>query len=65
MKTMWHNATGGWSKITRMNPKKGTITGSFGFTAVCDDPSRSDVIEITYGVFKDISYITIEDAQDN
>ena len=47
------------------NPKKGTITGSFGFTAVCDDPSRSDVIEITYGVFKDISYITIEDAQDN
>jgi hypothetical protein len=28
---------------------------------VCDDPSYGDVIEITKGVFKDISYIIVED----
>lgn len=62
VKTMWYNATDGWFKITRMNKKKGIISGSFEFTAVCDDPSNGDVIiEITNGVFKDISYKIIED----
>lgn len=61
LRTMWYNATEGRIKITRMNRKKGIISGSFEFTAVCDDPSYGDVIEITKGVFKDISYIIVED----
>lgn len=59
--TMWYNATEGWIKINKINKKKGLISGSFEFTAVCDDPSNGDVIEITKGVFKDITYKTFED----
>lgn len=59
--TMWYNASHGRIKITRLNKKKGLISGRFEFTAVCDDPSNGDVIEITEGVFNDISY-KISDA---
>lgn len=58
LNTMWYNASEGWFKITKINKKKGTISGRFEFTAVCDDPSNGDIIEITEGVFKDISYKT-------
>lgn len=58
LKTMWYNASEGWFKITKINKKKGTISGRFEFTAICDDPSNGDIIEITEGVFKDISYNT-------
>ena len=61
LRTMWYNASHGRIKITRINKKKGLISGHFEFTAVCDDPSNGDVIEITKGVFNDISY-TISDA---
>lgn len=61
LNTMWYNASDGWIKISRMNKNKGLVSGSFEFTAVCDDPSNDDVIEITKGTFKDISYIVVED----
>lgn len=61
LRTMWYNSTEGRIKITKINTKKGVIAGSFEFTAICDDPSNDDVIEITKGVFKDISYKIVED----
>ena len=61
LRTMWYNSTEGRIKITKINTKKGIIAGSFEFTAICDDPSNDDVIEITKGVFKDISYKIVED----
>lgn len=65
LKTMWFNATDGRIKITRMNNKKGIISGTFEFTAVCDDPSDGKVLEVTKGVFKDISYQIVEDYKEN
>ena len=62
LRTMWYNSTEGRIKITKINTKKGIIAGSFEFTAICDDPSNDDVIEITKGVFKDISYKIVEDT---
>lgn len=61
LRTMWYNSTEGRIKITKINTKNGIIAGSFEFTAICDDPSNDDVIEITKGVFKDISYKIVED----
>ena len=48
-----------------MNKKKGIISGTFEFTAVCDDPSDGKVLEVTKGVFKDISYQIVEDYKEN
>ena len=62
LRTMWYNSTEGRIKITKINTKKGIIAGSFEFTAICDDPSNEDVIEITKGGFKDISYKIVEDT---
>ena len=62
-KTMWYNCTEGRISITKMNKKRGRISGRFEFTAVCDDPSNGDVIEITDGVFKDISYTVTEEEE--
>lgn len=59
--TFWYNATDGWFRVTRINKKKGTISGTFEFSAVCDDPSNADVIEITSGVFRNIPYISVID----
>lgn len=59
LKTMWYNASDGWIKISKMNKNKGLISGSFEFNAVCDDPSNGEVIEITKGTFKDITYIVV------
>jgi len=59
--TVWYNATEGWIKITKLNRKKGIVSGRFGFTAVIDDPSSDGTIEITQGVFKDIPYIKVSD----
>ena len=64
LKTMWYNASEGWIKISKINKNKGLISGSFEFTAVCDDPSNGDIIEITEGTFKDISYIVVGDNED-
>lgn len=63
-KGMWYNATDGWIKITKINKKKGQISGKFAFTAVCDDPSDEDVIEITNGAFWYIPYKVLEDHDD-
>ena len=65
MRTMWYNSTEGRIKIRKMNTNKGIISGTFEFTAICDDPSNDDVIEITKGVFKDISYKIIEDYDED
>lgn len=61
IRTYWYNATNGWFKITKINAEKGVISGRFEYTAVCDDPSNQDVVEVTNGVFKDISYVIVED----
>lgn len=60
-RTMWYNASEGWIRISKINTKKGIISGSFEFTAICDDPSNDDVIVISKGVFKDISYKIVQD----
>ncbi len=59
--TIWYNATEGWIKITKLNKKKGIMSGRFEFTAVIDDPSSDNAIEITNGVFRDIPYIVVSD----
>lgn len=60
-RTVWYNAVEGWFKITKINKKKGIISGRFEFTAVKDDPSSYHAIEVTNGVFRDIPYIVVSD----
>lgn len=55
------NATEGWFKITKLNVDDGTISGKFAFTAVCDDPSSGEIVEITDGVLKNVPYILVQD----
>lgn len=64
LRTMWYNCTEGRIKITKINTNRGLISGSFEFTAICDDPSNDDVIEITKGTFNDILYKIIEDLNE-
>ena len=60
-RTMWYNASDGWITITNINKKRGILSGKFEFTAVCDDPSNEDIIEITKGAFRYIPYKILED----
>ncbi len=61
VRTAWFNAVEGWFKITKMNKKKGIMSGRFEFKAVSDDPSSDEVIEVTNGVFRDIPYTLVSD----
>lgn len=61
IRTVWYNAVEGWFEITKINKKKGIVSGRFEFKAVKDDPSSDNAIEITNGVFRDIPYIVVSD----